>query len=81
MTIQLNRLEAGRVARIVKMNLFGVERRRLLDLGFVNSTEIMVHFSSPMGDPRAYRIKDTLIALRSETAAKIIVQLDEDKTI
>jgi len=49
----------------------GVERRRLLDLGVIPGTEISVEMVSPGGDPTAYRIRGTVIALR-ETQARLI---------
>ncbi|MFL7813981.1 MAG: DtxR family transcriptional regulator [Anaerolineales bacterium] len=52
----------------------GVERRRLLDLGVIPGTEISVEMLSPGGDPTAYRIRGTVIALRSTQARLIQVE-------
>ena len=52
----------------------GVERRRLLDLGVIPGTEISVEMISPGGDPTAYRIRGTVIALRSTQARLIQVE-------
>jgi len=49
----------------------GPERRRLLDLGFVPGTEVCAEMRSPGGDPTAYRLRGTLIALRKEQAGLI----------
>ncbi|MBI5768792.1 MAG: FeoA domain-containing protein [Verrucomicrobia bacterium] len=49
----------------------GAERRRLLDLGFVPGTEVVVELKSPNGDPTAYRVRGAVIALRREQAAHI----------
>ena len=46
-------------------------RRRLLDLGFVPGTEVVAETKSPGGDPVAYRIRGTLIAVRREQASLI----------
>jgi DtxR family Mn-dependent transcriptional regulator len=51
----------------------GPERRRLLDLGFVPGTEVLAEMKSPGGDPTAYRVRGTLIALRREQAGLIRV--------
>lgn len=56
----------------------GENRRRLLDLGFVNGTEIKISSVSPLGDPIAYTLRDTLIALRSEQAQYILIQKEEN---
>ena len=35
----------------------------------------MADFSSPLGDPMAYRVRDSLIALRAEQAGFIKIEL------
>jgi DtxR family Mn-dependent transcriptional regulator len=52
----------------------GVERRRFLDLGIVPGTLVAAELTSASGDPTAYRIRDTLIALRREQAALIHIE-------
>ena len=51
----------------------GAERRRLLDLGLVPGTAVACAFSSPFGSPRSYEIRGSLIALRTEQAARVLV--------
>lgn len=51
----------------------GLERRRLLDLGFVTGSVVMGELVAPGGDPTAYLIRGTLIALRREQAQWIRV--------
>jgi DtxR family Mn-dependent transcriptional regulator len=53
----------------------GQERRRLLDLGFVAGTPVTVEMISPSGEPTAYRVRGTLIALHREQAKLVIVKL------
>lgn len=53
----------------------GAQRRRLLDLGVVPGTEITAVLQSAGGDPTAYDIRGALIALRSEQAAWVEVDL------
>lgn len=48
-------------------------RQRLLDLGFVKGANVSVQNISPLGDPIAYSIHETLIALRCEDA--LLVQV------
>ena len=52
----------------------GAERRRLLDLGVVPGTVIEADMVSPSGDPTAYLVRDTLIALRKEQAELINIE-------
>ena len=49
----------------------GAERRRLLDLGFVPGSEIEMIIKSAFNDPVAYKIKNTVIALRNSQAQQI----------
>ncbi len=52
----------------------GFTRRRFLDLGFTPGTEVYPELQNSFGDPRAYRVRGTLIALRKEQAAQIHVR-------
>lgn len=52
----------------------GIERKRLMDLGFVPGTLVEVAASSPFKDPVAYRVKGGLIALRKSQASKINIE-------
>jgi DtxR family Mn-dependent transcriptional regulator len=69
----LSGLQAGERARMLGLSTAcrGAERRRLLDLGFVPGTMIEVDLVSPAGDPTAYRVRGTVIALRREQARLI----------
>lgn len=53
----------------------GIERQRLMDLGFVPGSAVEVEVVSPFRDPTAYRIKGGLIALRKNQASKIQISL------
>lgn len=72
--IPLNLLELYDKCRVRKLTSKGVLRRRLLDLGVVEDTEIEVLSRSPSGDPTAYLIRGAVIALRVETACTILVE-------
>lgn len=71
----LSDLKPGDRARVVTVSRTcrGAERRRLLDLGFVPGSEVSVEWNSPTGDPTAYRVRGTVLALRREQAASIRV--------
>lgn len=74
MTMPLDRLTIGSKAVVKKIQAEGLTRRRLLDLGLVRNTEVTALHKSPSGDPIAYEIRGTVIALRSEESSKIIVE-------
>lgn len=50
-------------------------KRRLLDLGFVKGTKIVVQNISPLRDPVAYTIHDTQISLRKENSCHIFIEI------
>ena len=74
-TEPLSRLKPGGRATVVNLSprCRGAERRRLLDLGIVPNTVIEAVMKSPSGDPTAYRVRQTLVALRREQAELINV--------
>jgi ferrous iron transport protein A len=51
----------------------GPERRRMMDLGMVPGTVIVVEMNSPLGDPVAYRVRGALVALRREQARLVLI--------
>jgi DtxR family Mn-dependent transcriptional regulator len=51
----------------------GQQRRRLMDLGVVPGTTIVPEMVSVGGDPVAYRVRGSLIALRRNQAQQIYV--------
>jgi DtxR family Mn-dependent transcriptional regulator len=69
----LNEGEKGRILGISR-ECRGASRRRLLDLGFIDGTLIENQLNGPMKEPRAYLIKNTLIALRNDQADLILIE-------
>lgn len=69
----LSNLKPGQKARVLSLSprCRGSERRRLFDLGFVPGSEVEVEMASPTGDPTAFRVRGTLIALRREQSSLI----------
>ncbi len=49
-------------------------RRRLQDLGFVPGTCVKCLGKSPLGDPCAYLVRKTVVALRREDAGQVTVE-------
>ncbi|MBO8171243.1 MAG: ferrous iron transport protein A [Bacillaceae bacterium] len=66
--------QSGEVVQIKSLQVEGTMRRRLLDLGFVPGACVKVLQRSPMGDPVAYRVSHTTIALRQEESSRIWVE-------
>lgn len=78
--ITLSDLKYGEIALILGISdeCKGEPRRRLLDLGFVRGTKIIVRNVSPLGNPVAYSLRETLIALRKDQSDLIMIEKLED---
>ena len=74
-SISLSELEINKKAKVVDINCSGDEKRRFLDLGIVKDTVLTPIFNSPFGNPTAYEIRKTIIAIRKENANKIKVEI------
>lgn len=71
----LYHIPIGGKAKVFEISprLRGAERRRFFDLGILPGTIIETEMISPSGETKAYRVRDTLIALRREQAEAIKV--------
>ncbi len=72
--ILLNQLSVGRTARIKEILNSGISRRRFLDLGLIPNSVVSVERLSPSGNPIAFNIRGSIIALRKEEAENIVVK-------
>jgi ferrous iron transport protein A len=70
----LSSLKPGEQSNVVNLDVKGSLRRRILDLGIVPGTVLTCVGKAPAGDPIAYLVRGTVIALRSEDASLISVQ-------
>jgi len=63
---RLSSLQPGHQAEVLFLSRAcrGLERRRLMDLGIVPGTRIEALMASPTGDPIAYRVRGTTVAIR-----------------
>ena len=75
-TARLSQLRQGQAAQIeaLDQSLQGLTRRRLLDLGVTPGTAVTAEMNSLFGDPRAYRVRGTLIALRRNQADQVTIR-------
>lgn len=73
---RLSELTYGEEAEITGIDdgCKGEIRRRLLDLGFVRGTKISIQNISPLSNPVAYSLRNTLIALRNEQSELILIK-------
>ena len=72
----LSTLKPGEEAEIVAVSrtMHPAERHRLLDLGVLPGAKVRAEFTSPLGQPVAYFIRGSLIALRDDQSEKIFVK-------
>lgn len=74
--LRLSDLPPDRQGEVVSLDpaCRGFMRRRLLDLGFTPGARVRPDLTTFAGDPRAYRIRGTTIALRREQSERILVK-------
>ena len=76
--ISLRDMEPGSQGFITDILPESALSRRLLDLGFAEGAGIRCLFRSMFGDPTAYEICGTVIALRAADSASVLVRLPHE---
>jgi len=69
----LSELLPGQQATVQKLQSPDSISRRLQDLGFIRGNTVECVFFASSGDPIAYRIGETLLALRKKDAKTILI--------
>lgn len=74
--VRLSDLADDRLAEVVTLDeaCQGFSRRRLMDLGFTEGARVRPALRTFAGDPRAYDVRGTTIALRREQASQVLVR-------
>ena len=73
----LNELPVGKAAVITKVGGAGALRCRLLDMGLIPKTKIVITKVAPMGDPIELRMRGYTLTIRHEDAKNIEVKEGE----
>ena len=73
----LNELPVGKAAVIAKVGGAGALRCRLLDMGLIPKTKIVITKVAPMGDPIELRLRGYTLTIRIEDAKNIEVKEGE----
>lgn len=71
----LSQLSLNKNGRIDKIECGEGIKRRLLDMGLVKGTNIVPILVSPSGEPRAFLVRGTIIAIRKEDAKNIKIKM------
>ncbi|NMB27410.1 MAG: ferrous iron transport protein A [Tissierellia bacterium] len=74
MQLSLSRLPIGKIGKVeyIKDNNL---KRRFLDLGLIPNTIVKTERYSPSGNPIAFNIRGTIIAIRKEEAENILIRI------
>lgn len=72
--MKLSELGIGKVARILKVNGEGVLRDRLLDMGLIPRTLVMIRKKAPLGDPIEITLRGYELTIRLQEASQIEVE-------
>lgn len=80
--VRLSDLPDNRIAEVVTLDdaCQGFSRRRLMDLGFTEGARIRPALRTFAGDPRAYEVRGTTIALRRDQSSQVLVRPVSDAT-
>lgn len=70
----LTDLKRGEHGILDRIDLPEDEARRLMEIGFLPGHTVTPAHAAPGGDPRVFRVDGTEVALRRETARKLILR-------
>ena len=70
----LNELNLNSTGFIKELRCSDGVKRRLLDLGLIEGTKITPIFVSPSGDPTAFEVRGSVIAIRIEDTKLIFIE-------
>lgn len=71
----LSEMRPGERGKVIKVGGKGGIHRRLLDMGLVSGTEVIVQRVAPLGDPVEVRVKGYNLSLRKEEAASVQIEV------
>jgi len=70
----LTELKRGESGILDRLDLPEEDARRLMEMGFLPGHAVIPAHSAPGGDPRVFRVDGSEIALRRETAVRLILR-------
>ncbi len=77
--LTLAHLKEGESGTLDRLDLPDDVARRLMELGFLPGHTVVPARSAPGGEPRVYRVDGSEVALRRETAARLILRAPSKK--
>lgn len=73
--ISLIEVELKTRVKVVEISLASKVRRRIMDMGIVKGTQLVVIGKAPMGDPIELQVRGYALSLRKNEAKDIMVEL------
>ena len=70
----LTHLRRGETGILERLELPEDDARRLMEMGFVPGHAVTPAHAAPGGDPRVFRVDGSEVALRRDTARKLMVR-------
>jgi Fe2+ transport system protein FeoA len=70
----LDDLPAGQEGVLGELRVADEIGARLMEMGFVPGAKVVATHSAPSGDPRVFQVDGSAIALRRETARRLILR-------
>jgi ferrous iron transport protein A len=70
----LHELKRGEFGILARLDLPEDEARRLMEMGFLPGHSVTPAHSAPGGDPRVFRVDGSEVALRRETALRLLLR-------
>ena len=70
----LTELKPGEEGVLDKLDLPEADAQRLMEMGFVPGHSVTRGLSAPGGDPRVFRVDGSEVALRRDTARRLLLK-------
>ena len=72
-------MKPGQIGYVTMIKCKNDIKRRLMDMGLIEKTKIECIMESPQGDPVAYKIRNTLVAIRKIDAKEIYIDVESEE--
>lgn len=75
--IPLHQLRHGLKATVVRIDLQPAESQRIMELGLIRNTEVVLLKTAPLGDPMEILVRGSRLSIRKNQACLILVRPTE----
>ena len=74
----LNSLKENEVGIVIKNNIKTKNKQNIENLGVTKGTKIKCLYQSPLNDPKAYLVKNIILAIREEDSKNILISKEKN---